>query len=29
MLPANAQQQHRRQSINNKLSTPASRNATA
>ena len=29
MLPGNAQQQHRRQRISNKLSTPASRNATA
>jgi uncharacterized protein len=29
MLPANAQQQHRRQRINNKLGAPASRNATA
>ena len=29
LLPGNAQQQHRRQRISNKLSTPASRNATA
>jgi hypothetical protein len=29
LLPGNAQQQHRRQRISNKLSAPASRNATA